>query len=80
MNTLLANSLPDYLIPTLIDSPELAAGFVLWMTTQSTESDFLRGRYISCNWDVDQLLAKKEEIIKKNLLWTRVIGQETELM
>ena len=26
--------------------------------------------------DVEELLAKKEEILEKNLLWTRVVGQE----
>jgi len=26
--------------------------------------------------DVDELVEKKDEILQKNLLWTRVVGQE----
>jgi hypothetical protein len=60
----------------LRDTPELAAGFSLWLATQGEKVDFLRGRYSAANWDVDELLAKREEIKSKNLLWTRVVGQE----
>lgn len=61
----------------LIDTPELAAGFVLWLTTQVSTVDFLRGKYSSANWDVDQLLERKNEIVEKGWLWTRVLGQES---
>jgi hypothetical protein len=61
-------------IPT--NPPELAAGFSLWLATQQDKVEFLRGRYSAANWDVDELLAKREEIESKNLLWTRVVGQE----
>jgi hypothetical protein len=57
------------------DTPDLAAGFTLWLATQSA-SDFLRERYVSCNWDVEELLAKQAEIEGKGLLWTRTLGQE----
>jgi hypothetical protein len=60
----------------LSDAPELAAGFALWLATQGSKVDFLRGRYVSCNWDVDELLALRGEIEGKNLLWTRMLGQE----
>jgi hypothetical protein len=60
----------------LTDTPELAAGFSLWLATQGDKVDFLRGRYSVANWDVDELVAKRGEIESKNLLWTRVVGQE----
>ncbi|GAA5888894.1 hypothetical protein JCM5296_005035 [Sporobolomyces johnsonii] len=59
----------------LCDTPELSAGFSLWLATQD-DADFLRGRYVCANWDVDELVAKKAEIVSKDLLWTRVVGQE----
>jgi hypothetical protein len=31
---------------------------------------------VSCNWDADELLALRGEIESKNLLWTRMLGQE----
>jgi hypothetical protein len=68
--------MPEALHHVLADTPELAAGFALWLATQGSEVDFLRGRYVSCNWDAEEILALREEIKSKNLLWTRVLGQE----
>ncbi|KIJ49422.1 hypothetical protein M422DRAFT_161042 [Sphaerobolus stellatus SS14] len=73
------NGLPAHAHAHLIDSPELSGGFALWLLSQGEKVDFLRGRYSSANWDVDELLAKKDEILKKGLLWTRVVGQEQGL-
>jgi NAD(P)-dependent dehydrogenase (short-subunit alcohol dehydrogenase family) len=44
----------------------LAANFILWVT--SLEVDFLKGRFVWVNWDVDELKAKKNEILQQNLL------------
>lgn len=35
------------------DSPEMAAGFAVWLA--SSEAEFLRGRFLWGNWDVDEL-------------------------
>ncbi|KAH0526738.1 hypothetical protein TsFJ059_010023 [Trichoderma semiorbis] len=43
------------------DSPELMANFAVWLA--SPESDFLAGRFIWANWDVEGLLAAKEKIL-----------------
>lgn len=59
----------------LVDTPELAAGYSLWLAT-SEAADFLRGRYSSANWDIEELVSKRGEIEDKNQLWTRVVGQE----
>ncbi|KIJ33845.1 hypothetical protein M422DRAFT_182767, partial [Sphaerobolus stellatus SS14] len=61
------------------DSPELAGGFTLWLTTQTEKTDFLRGRFVDSNWDVNDLLARKDEIVEKGFLWTGVRGQEQGL-
>ncbi|KZP23594.1 NAD(P)-binding protein [Athelia psychrophila] len=52
------------------DSPDLSGGFTAWLLTP--EADFLRGRYVSATWDVDELVGKKEEILARDLLKTRV--------
>ncbi|GAA6011620.1 hypothetical protein JCM10207_002681 [Rhodosporidiobolus poonsookiae] len=72
---LTVDSIPTDYHGMLDDTPELPGGFAVWLATQD-KADFLRGRYISANWDVDEVLAKKNEIVEKNLLWTRVVGQE----
>jgi hypothetical protein len=58
------------------DTPELAAGYALWLAVAGDAVDFLRGRYSSANWDVAELVARRGEIMSKDLLWTRVVGQE----
>jgi len=73
--------LSKYVIPEhghdmLGDSPELPGGFALWLATQGKKADFLRGRFISANWDVNDLLEREEEIVKKGLLFMRVLGYE----
>ncbi|EHK18071.1 uncharacterized protein TRIVIDRAFT_159950 [Trichoderma virens Gv29-8] len=42
------------------DSPELMANFAVWLA--SPESDFLAGRFLWANWDVEGLIAAKEKI------------------
>jgi NAD(P)-dependent dehydrogenase (short-subunit alcohol dehydrogenase family) len=43
---------------------KLAADFVVWTT--SDEAQFLAGRFVWVNWDVDELLAAKDEVISKD--------------
>lgn len=43
------------------DSPELAANLAVWLASQ--ESDFLNGRFIWANWDMEQLVKEKEKVI-----------------
>ncbi|GAA5881628.1 hypothetical protein JCM16303_005518 [Sporobolomyces ruberrimus] len=76
MTKLARDSMPSDTHSMLTDTPELAAHFSLWLATQQDKTEFLRGRYVSANWDVDELLAKKDEVLEKDLLWTRVVGQE----
>ncbi|KAK0763381.1 hypothetical protein N5P37_002758 [Trichoderma harzianum] len=51
-----------------VDTAGLSSGVSLYLTTPGAE--FLRGRFISANWTIDDLEAKKEEIVKQNLLTT----------
>lgn len=50
----------------LIDPPDLCVALCLYLTT--TRADFLRGRYVSANWDIPELEARKDEILTKDLL------------
>ncbi|KAL7933045.1 hypothetical protein V8C35DRAFT_328243 [Trichoderma chlorosporum] len=42
------------------DSPSLMANFAVWLA--SSESDFLAGRFLWANWDVEGLIAAKDKI------------------
>jgi hypothetical protein len=55
----------------MIDTPDLCAGFVVWLT--KGQRAWLNGRYVSATWDVDELEAKKDEIIKADKLKLRMV-------
>ncbi|KAL8278931.1 hypothetical protein RQP46_008600 [Phenoliferia psychrophenolica] len=73
--TKLAGNMPKGMHHMLSDAPELAGCYALFLATQP-KADFLRGRYSSCKWDVDELVARTSEVLEKNLLFTVVAGQE----
>ncbi|KAL8276747.1 hypothetical protein RQP46_010856 [Phenoliferia psychrophenolica] len=60
----------------LVDTVELAAGAILWLATQP-KADFLRGKYFSANWDVDEVVAHEDKITANDLLLTTVVGGAT---
>ena len=53
--------------------PILTGGTILWLTTP--RADFLRGRWLSVNWRVDELEAKKDMIVSQNLFKTAFNAQ-----
>jgi NAD(P)-dependent dehydrogenase (short-subunit alcohol dehydrogenase family) len=48
------------------DDESLPAGFFVWLA--SREAEFLKGRYLWANWDVEELKERKEEILKGEFL------------
>jgi len=61
----------------LVDNPALSAMAALSAMTAvylaSERSDYLRGRYISANWDMQELESRKEEILGRDLLKVRIL-------
>lgn len=55
----------------LIDTPELAAGFIVWLT--KGQRTWLSGRYLSATWDVDELEFMKEDIVQNDKLKNRMV-------
>ena len=56
----------------LTETTELPGHTIVWLTQERRE--WLAGRYIDCTWDVEELLAKKDEIVRDNLLVTKLAG------
>ncbi|KAG5991328.1 hypothetical protein E4U43_004048 [Claviceps pusilla] len=50
------------------EDPRLPADFALWLA--GPESDFLSGRYVWANWDVDELIALKDAMARDERLLT----------
>ncbi|KAI1400580.1 hypothetical protein F4819DRAFT_461171 [Hypoxylon fuscum] len=53
------------------DNNELASDTVAWLTSERRE--WLAGRYISATWDMNELLARKSEIVKGDKLKIRLV-------
>ncbi|OCL06762.1 oxidoreductase-like protein [Glonium stellatum] len=70
VDTELARNMPENAHAFLVDTPELSGDSIVWLTSERRE--WLRGRYVSCTWDMEQLLGKKEEIVKNELLKVRL--------
>jgi hypothetical protein len=48
-----------------IDVVNLAGHFAVWLA--SPEAGFLNGKFVCANWDVTELMARKEEFEKTEL-------------
>lgn len=71
--TELGKTMPESMHAYLTDAPELAASFAVWLT--SGQADWAKGRYLSANWDVNELIAMQDEIIRDELLVNRLRGK-----
>ena len=61
-----------FLIRICVVLAQLPAAFMVWLST--SEAQFLNGRTVWANWDVDELKGQQEEIQAKNLLVTAHAG------
>lgn len=57
---------PESIRKTLQDEVTLPGAFVVYLA--SAKSNYLAGRYVSANWDIEELEARQKEIIDKDLL------------
>ncbi|KAE9977959.1 hypothetical protein EG328_001752 [Venturia inaequalis] len=61
-----------------IDTPELPAHFAVWIS--SPEAAFVRGKFVSCNWDVDELKKAAKKITETDSLFTTSLVYSPELL
>lgn len=55
----------------LNDKPEMAGDTIAFLTRE--RRDWLAGRYISCTWDMEEFLSKKDEIVNGDKLKVRMV-------
>ncbi|KAI5209809.1 NAD(P)-binding protein [Aureobasidium subglaciale] len=53
------------------DKPDLPGDTIAWLS--AARKDWLGGRYVSCPWDMEELLAKKDEIVEQDKLKLRMV-------
>ena len=66
----LGRTMPENMHEYLIDDPDLAASFAVWLC--SGQADWAKGRYLSATWDVGELCAMKDTILRDDLLVNRL--------
>lgn len=66
----LARNMPEATHAYLTDAPDLTACFAVWLC--SGQADWAKGRYLSATWDVGEIEAMKEEILRDDLLVNRL--------
>ncbi|KAJ5744666.1 Short-chain dehydrogenase/reductase SDR [Penicillium manginii] len=71
VDTELASNLPEDTKAKLVDSPELCADTIVWLTQE--RQLWLAGRYLSANWDMAELMCRKEEIIQGDKLKVKLV-------
>lgn len=66
VKTELAMVMPEWMHKVLIDTPELPADVMVWLSQE--KRDWLSGRYVSATWNMEELASRQDEIVKKDLL------------
>ena len=62
----------DAFTPFAKDTQDLTAAVTLYL--QKGEADYLRGGFMSVNWDVEEMEKHKEEIVEGKLLNLQFLG------
>ncbi|KAI0126343.1 hypothetical protein BJ170DRAFT_655693 [Xylariales sp. AK1849] len=70
VKTELSFGMPEEKHAILTDEPELAADTNVWLGKENRP--WLSGRFVSVGWDMEQLEAKKDDIVKGDLLKFRM--------
>ena len=70
---ILTDATLDYFKPFAKDSPELLGGLGVWLATEN--ATFLSGKYVEVNWSVDELMERKDEIVKEGKLSIGIKGE-----
>ena len=68
--TAMAAGFPIQYHDRLSDTPQMVADTLVFLTKE--RRDWLATRYIDSRWDMEEFLAKKDEIIQKDLLKVRI--------
>ncbi|KAF3406512.1 Short chain dehydrogenase andI [Talaromyces pinophilus] len=66
VDTELIQNLPAVYHTNLVDTPQLAADTIVWLTAEKRM--WLNGQRISANWDMNEITARKDEIVHGNKL------------
>jgi NAD(P)-dependent dehydrogenase (short-subunit alcohol dehydrogenase family) len=70
IKTKMTENLSEEIRNRLPDRPDVAGDTIVWLS--HVRRDWLGGRYVSCPWDMEELVGKEKEIVEKDLLKMRM--------
>ena len=70
IKTEITKTAPEAVRNAFPNRPEVAGDTIVWLTAERRE--WLGGRYLDCPWDMNELLAKKDEIVAEDKLKMRM--------
>ena len=71
VKTELATRMPEYMHEHLVDTVELAGDTIFWLGSERRE--WLGGRYVSANWDMEELSGREGDVVKGDLLKMKLV-------
>jgi NAD(P)-dependent dehydrogenase (short-subunit alcohol dehydrogenase family) len=71
IRTQLSASIGEKARAGLRDKPSMAGDTIVWLAAERRE--WLGGRYVSCSWDMEELMAMEEEIVRQDKLKLRMV-------
>ncbi|CAH0030138.1 unnamed protein product [Clonostachys rhizophaga] len=71
IKTKITENAPAQVRDALPDRPDIAGDTIAWLAAERRE--WLGGRYVSCPWDMEELMNKKDEIVEKDGLKMRIV-------
>ncbi|KAG9496456.1 hypothetical protein J7337_013044 [Fusarium musae] len=71
IKTKITEGAPEAVRNALPHRPDIAGDTIAWLASE--RRDWLGGRYVSCPWDMEELLAKKDDIVKEDKLKLRMV-------
>ncbi|CAJ0553078.1 Ff.00g115900.m01.CDS01 [Fusarium sp. VM40] len=71
IKTRITEGVPEAVRNALPHQPDIAGDTIAWLASERRE--WLGGRYVSCPWDMEELVARKDEIIEKDKLKLRMV-------
>ncbi|KAI0455527.1 hypothetical protein F5B21DRAFT_471734 [Xylaria acuta] len=72
VKTELAHNMPEEMWVVLVDEPALPANTIVWLSRE--HRPWLNGRFVSVNWDMEELESKKDKIVEDNLFKFRMLA------
>lgn len=70
IKTKITETAPEAVRNSFPNRPEIAGDTIVWLASERRE--WLGGRYVDCPWDMEELLAKKDEIVDGDKLKMRM--------